>query len=53
MSRNRRYKRGRGGVSAVAIAFGIGLCIAMCCSVKLTLFIAALLIIYIGVTSCC
>lgn len=48
----RRGKRGRGeGLPTVMIAFGAGLVLALFCSVRLALFVAAVLLIYFGVTS--
>jgi hypothetical protein len=36
----------------IAIAFGAGLILALCFSVKLALIVAACILIYVGLTSC-
>ncbi len=45
--RARRY-RGNDSMAAIAIAFGVGLILALFCSVKLALLVAAIALIYIG-----
>jgi hypothetical protein len=48
MRRRRRCRQKNGTV--IAISFGIGIFVAMCCSVKLILLLAAILVVYIGIT---
>ncbi|GEM_PF-1462520 len=49
MRRRRRYC-GREGLTLFLTAFGLGLLVALVCSVRLALFFAAIILIYVGVT---
>lgn len=50
--RRRRCRKGRRseGSTVFAIAFGLGLFLALFCSVRFALFLAAVALIYIGIT---
>ena len=50
----RRWRRPSGsGFSPVMVAFGVGLIAAMVISAKFALFLAAVALIYYGITSRC
>ncbi len=48
--RRRQRPCGRDGLTLFLTAFGFGLLLALVCSVRLALFVAAVILIYVGVT---
>gem|GEM_PF-925567 len=51
MRRNRRKRARREELAKFMVAFGAGLILALFCSVRLTLFIAAAALVYFGLNS--
>jgi hypothetical protein len=45
--------RNRGICAMAAGAFGLGVLLAICCSLNFALFIAALLIVILAISRCC
>lgn len=54
-SMRRKCRKGAKGewLAVVAIAFGAGLFLALFCSIKFALFVAAIALIYLGITFRC
>lgn len=50
---NKAPRRGNSGCSIIALAFGVGLCLSVFCSLRFALIVCAVVIVLLGINLAC